>query len=106
MDRRNQPPAAFWGESLNFWCRLWQAQIEHSMRFWGAVAAQMPRPTSRQLAAEAESIKAARKPATRNTAPAQAAKTAPAAEKAPSPAPAPAKAAGRVVKEPAPAPLH
>ena len=102
MDRRNQPPAAFWGESLNFWCRLWQAQIEHSMRFWGAVAAQMPRPTSRQLAAEAESIKAARKPATRNTAPAQAAKTAPAAEKAPSPA----KAAGSAGKEPAPAPLH
>lgn len=68
MDRRNQPPAAFWGESLNFWCRLWQIQIEQTVRFWGAMAAHMPRPTSAELAAEAESIKATRKLKARNAA--------------------------------------
>jgi len=68
MDRRNQPPAAFWGESMNFWCRLWQLQIESSMRFWGAMATQLPRPTSAQLAAEAESVREIYKPAPRNAA--------------------------------------
>ncbi|HHX88229.1 MAG TPA: hypothetical protein GX700_00425 [Paracoccus sp.] len=54
MDRRNRPPAAFWGESLGFWCRLWQIQFEHSLRVLGALAAQAPRPSSVDLAAEAE----------------------------------------------------
>ena len=54
MDRRNRPPAAFWGDSLGFWCRLWQIQLEHSLRIWGALAAQAPRPSSADLAAEAE----------------------------------------------------
>jgi len=64
MDRRNQP-VAVWGDSLHFWCRLWQIQIEHSMRFWGAWASQLPRPTAADLAAEAEAVKAIRKSAPR-----------------------------------------
>ena len=54
MDRRNQPPAAFWGDSLGLWCGVWQIQLEQSLRIWGALAAQVPRPSSADLAAEAE----------------------------------------------------
>lgn len=56
MDRRNQP-VSFWGDSVGFWCRLWQLQIEQSMRFWGAWTAQMPHPSAANLAAEAETLK-------------------------------------------------
>ncbi|KPQ05497.1 MAG: hypothetical protein HLUCCA12_15030 [Rhodobacteraceae bacterium HLUCCA12] len=57
MDRRNQPNA-FWGDSLTFWCRLWQMQFEHALRFWSAMAEATPRPSAAELAAEAESVKA------------------------------------------------
>ncbi|MFN3954144.1 MAG: hypothetical protein ACK4LQ_06785 [Pararhodobacter sp.] len=56
MDRRNQP-VAYWGQSLGFWCRLWQSQIEHSLRFWAAFAAPWPRSDAAGLAAEAEAMK-------------------------------------------------
>lgn len=75
MDRRNHPPAAFWGDSLGFWCRIWQIQLEHSLRIWGAMAAQAPRPSSADLAAGAESAariaRAAQKHRRRNGAPRQ-----------------------------------
>lgn len=56
MDRRNQP-VAYWGQSMGFWCRLWQAQIEQSLRFWAAFAAPWPRQDAAALAAEAEAMK-------------------------------------------------
>lgn len=77
MDRRNQPPAPFWGESLNFWCRLWQIQIEHSVRFWGALAAGMPRRSSAELAAEAEAAGRTAKRAAGRTSRAKSASPAP-----------------------------
>jgi len=101
MDRRNQPPAAFWGESLNFWCRLWQAQIEQSMRFWGALAAQAPRPSAAKLAAEAESLKEISRSARRSGSQAKAVakKTAP---KPVAAKPVPAKAETKPATIPAP----
>jgi len=115
MDRRNHPPAAFWGESLNFWCRLWQAQIEQSLRFWGTMAAQLPRPTSAQLASEAESIaesmKATRKPVARGAAPARATAAKPVAVKTaptklPRAKPIPVKPAGKPATKPGGVPLQ
>ncbi|MCC5971847.1 MAG: hypothetical protein JJU15_18050 [Pararhodobacter sp.] len=84
MDRRNQP-VEYWGKSLNFWCRLWQIQIEHSLRFWGAMAAKMPQPTAAELAAEADAVKASRASARRKTTPKAVAKPAskPAAKQEP-----------------------
>jgi len=80
MDRRNQP-AAVWGDSLHFWCRLWQIQIEHSMRFWGAWAEKLPHPSAADLAAEAEAVKAIRKPAQRGARQARSGAAKPAATK-------------------------
>jgi hypothetical protein len=56
MDRRNQP-TEFWGQSVTFWWRLWQSQIEYSIRFWGAMAEKMPHPSAAQLAADAEAMR-------------------------------------------------
>ena len=56
MDRRNQP-VEFWGQGIAFWWRLWQSQIEQSIRFWGAMAEKMPHPNAAQLAAEAEAMR-------------------------------------------------
>ncbi len=56
MDRRNQP-TEFWGQSVTFWWRLWQKQIEYSIRFWGAMAEKMPHPSAAQLSAEAEAMR-------------------------------------------------
>lgn len=93
MDRRNQP-AAFWGESMNFWCRLWQIQIEHSLRFWGAMASQLPRPTAAKLAAEAESVKAIHKASRRSP------------RKADTASRAAAKPASKAAAQQAAAPMH
>lgn len=106
MDRRNQPPANFWGDSLTFWCRLWQIQIEQSMRFWGAMAAQTPRPTSAQLAAEAESAKALRGAAKPRKPKRQAASARPAAAKAKTPKTASPKPASTPRNGPVSAPMH
>lgn len=56
MDRRNQP-VPFWGDSVAFWWRLWQNQIEYSLRFWGVVAERIPHPNAAELAAEAEAMR-------------------------------------------------
>jgi hypothetical protein len=56
MDRRNQP-VEFWGQGIAFWWRLWQSQIEYSVRFWGAMAEKMPHPNAAQLSAEAEAMR-------------------------------------------------
>lgn len=46
-----------WMAGLGFWCRLWQAQIEQSMKFWALWAEALPKPTAAQLAAEAEKMR-------------------------------------------------
>ncbi|WP_209424657.1 hypothetical protein [Pararhodobacter sp. SW119] len=56
MDRRNQP-VEFWGQGMTYWFRLWQSQIEYSMRFWGAMAERLPHPSAADLAAEAEAMR-------------------------------------------------
>jgi len=61
MDRRNQP-VEFWGNSVTFWWRLWQGQLEQSLRVWGAMAGKLPQPSAAELAAEAESLKEISRP--------------------------------------------
>lgn len=39
---------------LGLWCRLWQYQIDQSMRLWAIWAGGLPKPTAAQLSAEAE----------------------------------------------------
>ena len=92
--------------ALSFWCSLWQAQLEQSLKFWGAFAQYVPHESAADLAAEAEMMKPALRterssgPKTAKRAaakPVEAAKpvdTAPAPEKAPTRAPrtTPAKA--------------
>ena len=56
MDRRNQP-AEVWGQSVAFWWRLWQSQMEYSLRFWGVMAERLPHPSAAELAAEAEAMR-------------------------------------------------
>lgn len=76
MDRRNAPAEA-WGQAMGFWFRLWQAQIDQSMKFWCLWAQALPRPSAAELAAEAEAMRnigtsdaaRPRKPAPRTKAP-------------------------------------
>jgi hypothetical protein len=56
MDRRNQP-VEFWGQNVAFWWRIWQNQLEFSLRFWGAMAERMPHPSAADLSAEAEAMR-------------------------------------------------
>jgi hypothetical protein len=42
---------------LGLWCRLWQYQIDQSMRFWAIWAGGLPKPTAAQLSAEAERLR-------------------------------------------------
>lgn len=56
MDRRNQP-VEYWGQGIAFWWRLWQNQIEFSLRFWGSLAERMPHPSAADLSAEAETMR-------------------------------------------------
>ena len=51
-----------WGQALGFWCRLWQAQIDQSLRFWAFWASALPRKDAAELAAEAEAMRAAATP--------------------------------------------
>lgn len=100
MDHRNQS-AAFWGPGLSLWCRLWQAQMEHSLRFWAAWAARLPHADAAQLAAEAEAMKsiACRTGAAK-------ARAAAAKRRGGNQRPAPRHATGRGKARPAPPPLH
>lgn len=51
----NRPDPGFpWFAGLGLWCRLWQMQLDHSMRLWAAWAGAMPRPIAADLSAEAE----------------------------------------------------
>ena len=76
MDRRNAPAEA-WGQAMGFWFRIWQAQIDQSMKFWCLWAQTLPRPSAAELAAEAEAMRKVgtsdaarpRKPAPRAKAP-------------------------------------
>ena len=42
---------------LGLWCRLWQYQIDQSMRFWAVWAGTLSRPTAAQLSAEADRLR-------------------------------------------------
>jgi hypothetical protein len=59
MTRRTSGPADIWGQGITFWCRLWQAQIDQSLKFWALWASNLPRPTAADLAAEAEALRKA-----------------------------------------------
>ncbi len=48
----NQSPIAFW-------CQLWQAQIEQSLKFWSYWAQFTPHEGARDLSVEANALKAA-----------------------------------------------
>jgi hypothetical protein len=66
----NTPDPGYpWFAGLGMWCRIWQAQIDHSMRLWALWAGALPRPTAADLAAQAERqrerVEAAPKPAPR-----------------------------------------
>jgi hypothetical protein len=46
-----------WFAGLGFWCRLWQAQLEQSMKVWAVWAEALPKPSAADLAAEAEKMR-------------------------------------------------
>ncbi len=46
-----------WASLLGFYCRLWQIQIEHTLRFWALLVAPWPKPTAKELAADAETLR-------------------------------------------------
>lgn len=54
---QDQMMGAAWTQGLSFWCQLWQAQIEQSMKFWALWAESLPKPTAAQLAAQAEKMR-------------------------------------------------
>lgn len=70
---------AAWMQGLSFWCRLWQAQIEQSMKYWALWAEALPKPTAAQLAAEAEKMREMAAPAPEPVRPARRSRTAAAA---------------------------
>lgn len=39
--------------AISFWCSLWQAQLEQSLKIWGAWAQYVPHENAAELAAEA-----------------------------------------------------
>jgi hypothetical protein len=50
-------PADLWGQGITFWCKMWQAQLDQSLKFWALWAANLPRPTAAQLSAEADKLR-------------------------------------------------
>lgn len=56
--RDNKPhPVELWEQGVTFWARLWQAQIDQSLKFWAAWASALPRPSAAQLSSEAEALR-------------------------------------------------
>ncbi|GAB4262157.1 MAG: hypothetical protein Kow0013_07420 [Pararhodobacter sp.] len=51
-------PDKAWSAGLAFWCTLWQQQIDQTMKIWAAWGAMVPRESARELAAQAEAMKA------------------------------------------------
>ena len=76
----SKAPAEAWGQAMGFWFRIWQAQLDQSLKFCCLWAQALPRPSAAELAAEAEAqrqgatqpVSAPRKPAMRNKRPAAA----------------------------------
>jgi hypothetical protein len=65
-------PVAAWSQGLGLWCRLYQAQIDATLKVWGVWAQALPRPDARAMAAaatrQAQPVKpprGPRRPATR-----------------------------------------
>lgn len=56
MDPMLTPPPNF-NQALSFWTRIWQAQIDQSLVFWGAWAQMIPHDSARDLAREADAKK-------------------------------------------------
>jgi hypothetical protein len=50
-------PADLWGQGITFWCRVWQAQLDQSLKFWALWASSLPRPSAADLSAEAEALR-------------------------------------------------
>jgi hypothetical protein len=57
MTRRTTGPSDLWGQGITFWCQLWQAQIDQSLKFWAIWASNLPRPTAAELSAGAEALR-------------------------------------------------
>lgn len=55
MTRRSTDAEA-WGQGLGFWFRLWQVQVEQSLKFWAIWAQAVPRPSAAELSAQAEAL--------------------------------------------------
>lgn len=79
MDNRKST-ANICGPNLGFWFRLWQTQIDQSLKLWAIWASALPRPSAAELSAEAESLGDT---ASRTTGRKPAAKAGPASRKVP-----------------------
>ena len=53
------PRAGTFTPAITFWTRLWQMQLEQSLRIWAAWAQMLPHDSARALAEEAEHMKPA-----------------------------------------------
>lgn len=53
-----QTPKSDLTSPVAFWMKLWQIQLEQSLVFWNAWASLLPAESARELAAEAEAMKA------------------------------------------------
>lgn len=56
MDRRNAP-AQVWGQTIGFWFRIWQTQIDQSLKIWALWNRSFPQPTAAKLSREAEAMR-------------------------------------------------
>ena len=53
------PPSGTFTPAITFWTRIWQVQIEQTLKFWAAWAQFLPHDSARALAEEAEHMKPA-----------------------------------------------
>lgn len=51
---KQDPSDPFWGPGVTLWARLWQQQIDMSLRFWAAWMGQMPHANAADLSREAQ----------------------------------------------------
>lgn len=54
---KQDPSDPFWGPGVTLWARLWQQQIDMSLRFWAAWMNQMPHANAADLSREAQKAK-------------------------------------------------
>ena len=46
-------PGAAWTQGLSLWCRLYQAQLDGTLRVWAVWASALPKPDARTLSQQA-----------------------------------------------------